>query len=328
MGWVRRLLGLVEPAGEGNDPTASALPPAAPATMQSDRLPIKRHGGHIVSVPAIDFMGQYAESPNGRFVLLWQDQVMINGTLRGGRYVLLDDARIVTDQPMVRPQHGKVADNGTCILNDWEGSDTLSGTFRAFAADGGEIVSCRYSANLLNNGLSPDGRLAVCQTCNAPGSPDSSVLCVFDLVEGGEIARWQPESGWANDYEFPGGDRVRMIRHAGVPLDYGLDGEFLDRRVWYADEVARGTNHVIASALKHGEPVTGLALDDLRAGATVAIANPDTRFLASSLRLLGEIEELGGDEAAALRAFREALAINPKIGVAKKASALSRRLGI
>ena len=273
-------------------------------------------------------MGQHAESPDGRFVLLWQDRMMINGTLRGGRYVLLDDGRVVADRSMARPQHGKVAENGTCILNDWEASDTLSGTFRAFSADGREIMSRRFSANLLNNGLSPDGRLAECQTCNSPGSADSSVLCVFDLAAGREIACWQPESGWANGYEFPGGDRVRMIRPSGVPLDYRLDGEFLDRRVWYADEVARGTFHVIASALNAGEPVTRLGVDDLRAGAKVAVANPDERWKANSFRLLGEIEELAGDEAAALRAFREALAINPRVGVAKKASVLTRRLGL
>ena len=57
-----------------------------------------------------------------------------------------------------------------------------------------------------------------------------SVLCTFDLVAGSEIACWQPETGWANDYEFPGGDRIRMIRRDGVPVDYSLGGEFIDRQ--------------------------------------------------------------------------------------------------
>ena len=296
--------------------------------MHADRIIIKRYGGRIVSVQSIDFMGQVADSPNKRFTLLWQDRMTINETLRGGRYVLVDDGCVVLDERMSRPQDGKVANNGNFILNDWGASDALSGTLHAFAPDGREIVSRSFSANLLNNGLSNDGLLAVSQTCNAPGSPDSSVLCVFDLSQGREIACWQPESGWADDYEFPGGDRVRMIRRTGIPLDYGLDGEFLDRRKWYADDVARGTFYVIKDALKAGEAVTGLALDALRKGATVAIADPDERWKANSLRLLGEIEEHAGDEPAALKAFREALAINPKIGVAKKAAALAKRLGV
>src|SRR3546814_4600282 len=84
---------------------------------------------------------------------------------------------------MERPNDGKVADDGTFILNDWGSRDALAGTFMAFARDGRPILKRDYAANRLNNGLSPDGGLAVCQTANAPGSPDSSLLTVFDLTE-------------------------------------------------------------------------------------------------------------------------------------------------
>src|SRR3546814_12778985 len=104
-------------------------------------------------------------------MLLLQDRTSINETLRGGRYVLIQDGRVVLDERMARPQGGKVADNGNFILNDWGASDALSGTFHAFAPNGGHIVSRGFSAHLLNNGLSDDGVLAVCQTCNAPGQP-------------------------------------------------------------------------------------------------------------------------------------------------------------
>src|SRR3546814_3787373 len=116
----------------------------------------------------------------------------------------------------------------------------------------------------------------------------------------------QPESGWADDYEFPGGDRVRMIRRAGAPIDYSLSGEFLDRKKWYADDVARGVYYVIKDALKAGETVTGLGLDALREGIKVAIADPDERWTADSLSLLGKIEEQSGDERAATAAFHQA----------------------
>jgi hypothetical protein len=312
-------------AAEIPDPIAAAEPVAVPA--QADRISMTHYGDRIVSVPSIDFTGQFTQSPNKCFTLLWQDRMFINDTPRTGRYVLIDDGRAVLDARMARPQDGKVADNGTFVLNDWGTNDSLSGTFHAFAADGREIVSRSFSANLLNNGLSSDGRLAVSQTCNAPGSPDSSVLCAFDLEQGREIACWQPESGWADDYEFPGGDRVRMIRRTGIPVDYTLDGDFLDRHKWYADEVARGNYFVIKDALKAGEEVTGLGIDALREGAKASIADPDGRWEADSLRLLGEIEEQAGDDPAALEAFRRALAINPRIGVAKRAAALAKRRG-
>lgn len=323
MAWLRRLLGM---ASERSDDIVAASAPGG-STPDAELLLPRKIGGLIATIDAIGFVGQHTTSPNGRFNLLWQDRASINGTLRGGRYVLIDSGRLVVDAPMARPQHGMVANNGTFILNDWGTSDELSGTFHAFSSNGGRIASRRFTANLLNNGLSDDGALAVVQTCNAPGSPDSSVLAVFDLAAGKELACWQPVSGWADGYEFPGEDRVRMIRRDRPPLDYRLDGEFLDRALWYSDGVSRGEHHVIREALKHGQAVTELAPADLRKGAKVALADPDDRFRSQSFRLLGEIEELAGDDRAAIEAYRQALEINPRIGVAKRAAALSKRIG-
>src|SRR3546814_12022570 len=114
-----------------------------------------------------------------------------------------------------------------------------------------------------------------------------------------------------------------MIRRAGAPIDYSLSGEFLDRKKWYADDVARGVYYVIKDALKAGETVTGLGLDALRAGIKVAIADPDESWKADSLRLMGAIEATSGDDRAALDAFHQALAINHKIGHATREAALS-----
>lgn len=314
MSWLSRLLRGAEAAPEGDRaaPVRVAMPP---------------HDRRIVSVPELDMVGERVTSGNGRFTLLWRDRHWADGVPIQGRYLLIDGDTAVVDRRLARPQDGKVADDGTFVLNDAGDSQLLSGTFHAFRSDGSEIVSRAYTANLLNNGLSHDGRLAVCQTANAPASPDSSVLTVFDLEAGTEVATWTAESGWANAYEFPeGGDRVRMIRHERPSLDYSLDGEFVDRRVWLKDEVARGTLYVIRKALADGEAGTGVSVEELRAGVNSAIAEGDERFVADAWRLLGEIEEEAGDTAAALGAYDRALAANPKVGVAKRAAMLRKAL--
>lgn len=323
MSWLRRLLG-----GDRERPAAERMPePAPPAAAPTGpaRVNIGSHGRRIVSVPELDFVGERARSPNRRFTLLWRDRYWMNGEVVEGRYLLIDGDAVVVDARMDRPQDGKVADAGTFILNDWGDSQDLSGTFRAFRSNGTEIVSRRYSANLLNNGLSRDGRLAVCQTCNAPGSVDSSILTVFDLDAGAEVASWTAESGWAKGYEFPDG-RVRMVRGDRPSLDYSLTGEFLDRRLWLDDEVRRGTLYVIRKALAEGEAATGLTHDDLRAGVRQALRDGDERFEAEAWRLLGEVEESAGDGRAALEAYDRALAVNPKVGVAKRAAALRKEI--
>ena len=322
MSWLSRLLG--RGTGKPWAPTALVRPPGQPAAR---RVTIIAHGGRTLSVPELDMIGEWATSPSGRFTLLWRDRHWADSEPVGGRYVLIDGDTVILDRRMARPQDGKVADHGTFVLNDWGDSQALSGTFHAFRSDGSAIVSRVYSANLLNNGLSRDGRLAVCQTCNAPGSPDGSIFCVFDLEHGAEVAAWVTESGWARGYEFPeGGERIRMLRGDRPSLDYSLTGEFLDRRLWLEDEVRRGTLYVIRKSLAEGEAATGLTHDDLRTGARQALRDGDDRFEAEAWRLLGEIEESAGDAAAALEAYDRALAINPKVGVAKRAAALRKTL--
>lgn len=290
-------------------------------------LVVETFGGSIVSIPQIDILGQTATSPNGRYRLVWRDRAVRCGQDVGGRYVLLDGAELLVDGAIERPNDGKVADNGTFILNDWGSRNALTGTFIAFACNGRLILQRDYAANLLNNGLSPDGRLAVCQTANAPDSPDSSILTVFDLTEGRLRAAWRAESGWASGYAFPRDNTVRMLRGDCISLDYSLDGEFLDRKIWLKDEVARGTLHVIRIALADGATKSGLLLDDLRQGVLAMLATDDRRFDANAWRLIGEIEEEAGDLGAALAAYDKALAINRKIGVAKRAAELRKVLG-
>jgi len=316
MSWMKRLFA---DGGEG----AALVAPVG--TM---RIKLPAHARRIVSVPELDFVGERIASPDGRYTLLWHDRRWTDGTVSDGRYVLIDGDAVILEGRMERPQDGKVARDGTFILNDWRDSGSLSGTFRAFRSDGSVILARSYSANLLNNGLSPDGGLAVCQTANAPGSPDSSVLSVFDLAAGAEIATWTAESGWADAYEFPeGGKRIRMVRRDRPALAYALAGDFIDRRLWLRDEVGRGTLYVMRKALAEGEASTGVSHDALRAGVARALQDEDQRFVADAWRLLGEIEEAAGDPAAALAAYDRALKANPKIGVAKRAATLRKSLG-
>src|SRR3546814_4228116 len=103
MTWLRKLLGI----GAGGDPaTPRSTDSAAESSPQRpDRITIKHYGEHVVSVRSIDFTGQFADSPNRRFTLLWQDRTSINEKLRGGRYVLIQDGRVVLDERMRSEEH-------------------------------------------------------------------------------------------------------------------------------------------------------------------------------------------------------------------------------
>lgn len=280
-----------------------------------------------------NFFGQFAKSPNGRYTVAWRDGHFV-GTANGGskkvsgRVLLLDGDKVVVDRKMPRPNDGKIADTGIFIIHDWVDFETLSGVFHAINVQGETVVKKRFAANMLNNGLSDDGGLAVCQTANAPNR-DGNILTVFDLTKGTEIARWQPESGWADNYQFPGGDVLRLVDRDGGACEYTLHGELVNRDQWVESRLAKGDLHLIEVMLKDadGHP-EGDLLRKLLEGTEAALdgpdAHPQTRALA--LKLRGLCFEGSGALAEALESYDKALALNPKIGVKQRADRIRKVL--
>ena len=128
-------------------------------------------------------MGSYRSSPDGRLVLVCGTVVDHQGARsRSGGYAVLDGKHLVVTGHAERPQEGRIADNGIFVFNDWLHNDALCGRFKAFGADGAPLIDQYFDANLLGNGLSGDGRYAICQTASAPGSPDSTIVAAFDLA--------------------------------------------------------------------------------------------------------------------------------------------------
>lgn len=282
--------------------------------------------GSTIHIASHDFIGLRARSPSGRFTLAWADGGP--DQLRIGRYLLLDGKRVIVEGRMPRPNDGAVTDGGVFILNDWGALETLSGTFHAFGADGKSLVSRHFMANLFNNGVSVDGRFAACQTANAPGA-DGNRLTVFDLRAGREIGSFQPESGWAKDYEFlPETRRIRLLYQDGGAFYYGFEGAFVDRMKWLAFGLTQGNIFVIETLLEEMDskpspelarqvlPAIDVALGELRAD--------DARARARLLRSRGTCLEALAELRQALFCYDEALHLDPKVGVKRKADALRR----
>ncbi len=290
----------------------------------------------FASIKSRDFFGPFARSPSGRFALAWHDG---DGQGRGGhrssglgRYLLLDQARIIVEGRIARPNDGKVADNGTFIINDWGFGDGLKGVFSAFSPSGELLLSRTFAANLFNNGLSADGRFAVCQTCNAPGSADSSVLAVFDLAERREISAFTPEAGWAHEYEFdPAAKWIRLRYNDGSFCTYALMGEFLDRDQWIKIKLAAGDLFVADAIMREHEGVLPPQwAEALSSGLDRVLAAPrtDPHAHARAYKIRGQLFEAKGDLTDALASYDAALTLDPKVGVKRKADQLRKRCAV
>jgi len=288
--------------------------------------------GDFLRIPSRNYFGWFRTSPDGRYTVTWLDgnDAGTRGGARTsgmGRYFLLSGGAIVAEGRIERPNDGKVADDGTFVFNDWGFSSDLVGVFRAFRVDGRAILAQPFTANLLNNGLSADGRLAICQTCNSHS--DSSVLAIFDLVAGAEIACWIPESGWAQSYEFPeDGRSIRLCYSGGASFAYALDGTFIDRNRWIDWSLANGNLTVVDRlVLDVQNTPTADQAGKLIAAIDIALATHrpgDDHNRAWAYKLRGICLEATGTAAEALHCYDQALRLNPKVGVKRRADALRK----
>ncbi|MGJ8535738.1 MAG: VRR-NUC domain-containing protein [Parasphingopyxis sp.] len=300
---------------------------------KSHTLEIQEFGHGLISIDALDFIGRYSKSPNGRYRLIWSDRNP-EGTRGGhrheghGSWTLLSQDQIIAEGRLERPNDGQVADNGNFIFNDWMFGDRLNGCFHAFSVAGTQLIAKELAANISSNGLSADGRYAICQTANAPGSNDSCRYILFDLEEAREMARWEPETGWASGYEFDSVNRRLFILCEGDErVGYNFDGTMVDREGWQERKIAEGDISIIRKVLEgfDGKPDSELksAMID---GLNRTIEKGEGWQQARALRLLGEIHEASDKPNEALKAYDKALTIDPQVGVSRRAEKLRKSL--
>lgn len=283
-------------------------------------------GKDFIKIRSHDFYGFSSRSPNGRYTVAWLDGGPDQS--RRGQWLFLDGEKVVAQGRMARPNDGKAADNGVFILNDWGAIATLSGTLNAFDPEGKSIFARKFKANLFNNGLSSDGRWAVCQTCNSDDE-DAGKLFLFDLVQGTELCSWTPESGWAKDYAFaPDGQTLTLTYAQGGNFRYSVNGKFLDRMLWLSAGLQKGDLYIVRRLLDEaGERPSAelirLLLPAIEAGIkTIHPVQDKTRAFA--LKMRGQCYEAIAEPGKALEAYTEALKFDPKVGVKRRADQLRK----
>lgn len=297
--------------------------------------------GGMMTVRSVDFFGPYALSPSGRWALGWRDADVDAG--RGGHrdkghgtYLLYDieSDRIAVAGKLERPNQGAVANDGTFILQDWHFGDGLQGTFIVFASDGHILHKRRFHANLHNGAVSADGAWAICQTANNPDHDDGNRLTAFDLRQGVELFSIQPYTGWADAYEFSAdGSRFTVMHNDLGKFAYDRWGSFLDEEIYENACLASKRFSIAlfaAEALLKKYPADG---DHARRALSAILmarqagADDDPGWKAMALKFQGTALETIGRLAEALTIYDEALSMNPKIGVKRRADSLRKQLG-
>lgn len=85
---------------------------------------ITRVGSRMIRASSIDFFGAYSESKDRVYLVGWADSDRSKGVggfrdSGEGTYILGENNEVLLQGRLQRPNHGKVANNGTFIINDW-----------------------------------------------------------------------------------------------------------------------------------------------------------------------------------------------------------------
>ncbi len=296
-----------------------------------------KSGNEFVSIRSMDFYGQYSESPDGVFLIAWSDfnQSLGVGGFREfgeGTYILSENCKVLRSDRLQRPNDGKVANNGTIIINDWMFGEGLKGTFYALDKSGRQLIKYRFSANLFNNGISEDGHYAVCQ-CAKSDTEDDSVLSFFDLEKESFLWKIIPESGRADSFYF---DCVKNELHLRYnereTYLYDFAGNFIDKGKWEVERInyvsafelsiiAKEHYKEKASSLSEADAQEILSLLD-RALKKGLDEYPNEK--ATVYRTMGEVKESLGKTIEAIHNYELALELNPKVGIKHRLNLLKK----
>lgn len=284
--------------------------------------------GHLLSIG--DFTGKYNRSPNGKFILVWDD---LN---EKGKYILLENGKVKLQAKMRHPNNGMVSNSGVFILNDWT-SKGMYWVFNIINADGETLIRQRCKANLGYTGISDDGRFAACQALESTNKSDSCKLFFFDIKK--RKLLWKklpetigPELNWAESYRFDTKKKVMYLIHdKNRAYRYTFEGTFIDSKFYRHDCINVGNDIEFLEAIKElkGElsaaNINPREYDSLITPLKKGLQRFSDRDNKSKIhRVLGEILLLHGNNVEAIEHFEIALKLNPKVGVKRTLEKLKK----
>jgi len=279
------------------------------------------------------YWAELVTSPSGTFALLWRDAPDDNSTAGyrtegPGRYRLIEDgggARC--DGQLERPTDGRVANDGTFVLADLLFTDQMRSRLHIFEADGTEIIRRECRANVLTTYIEPEGRYAAAHLASNPDDEsDDERFVLFDVKRGSEVWSKRLEMGRPDQLEFDvAADALWMTNAVFGRVRYGLTEGSVNVAALRETALDNADGFTIMSLVE--EDVAAGVSPDRREDLVAACLRAADRLVeyprheARALRLAGEIVE-DVDSARTLAYWDRALAIDPKVGIGKRAAAL------
>jgi hypothetical protein len=248
-----------------------------------------------------------------------------------GDVLLIRNNQLVWQKKIPRPIQACVSNNGIVGICDIGFGPDLQSNIVVLRLDGSMAVNRMIGANLLSCASTPSGDVIFFNSAGSPTSEDSVKLFAFSLPTGNPI--------FVVDFviqelhsAFSSTDQFSVIAD-GITYQYSRSGELMNK---FQTEIAlfdrnmsaryfATAHHVLEGCMKgelqadqHGQ--LKAAYEKL----SRSDAMPDVK--AKAHRDLGELCLADGDKVRALAEFREALKLNPKIGLKRKLAEIEQNM--
>jgi|GEM_PF-3483593 len=275
-----------------------------------------------------EFLVDVGVSPNGRFL------AGASGGYHGpGPLALVDMSshRKLYVTKIFRPHDPAVSNDGVVVVQSWGTGEKLASDVWAFAPDGKSLWKFHLKANVATSGVSPGGARAFCTTYASPPHPEfSHRMFLLDAVTGEVL--WSRE--WPGcPLRFEGeelvgdltwGDGEAFALRFGKGGAVGQEGE---RALLLREVAVAGADRALVPRVREALQASPPRLKEAeRLLGLVDLAGLEPVPRAKLLRLRGELSEARGEVAAAVDAYREALALYPRVGVKGRLQALEKLL--
>jgi hypothetical protein len=291
----------------------------------------------LVTIRSIDFVGSIILSENMSFAVAYADSCRtVDGSLHGGSrlsgegdVLLLKDKRLVWQKKIPRPLQACVSNTGVAAVCDIGFGPNLQSNILVFRQDGSAAVNQVIEANLMSCAVTPGGDFVFFNSAGSPKSEDSVKLFAYALPSG--------EHAFTVDFliqelsrAVTEGDKLTVTAE-GISYQYSRSGVLLNK---FETDIAlfgrtmtsgyfASANRILTGCLK--AVMTGEQRRQLKAAYDRLIASDaPTDIQAKARRDLGEERLAQGDKMQALVEFREALKLNPKIGLKRKIAELEK----
>jgi hypothetical protein len=249
-----------------------------------------------------------------------------------GEVVLLQGKKIIFDERFDRPFHGKVANNGTIIIEDVMLVNGSGIMFFAYNNSQKKIIQHHFTAGIKTFAISDDGQYAICQLCHSE-TIDRSTMALFDLESGKLLWQRIPETWVADSFQFDiEGKAIYLIYENGEKYKYSMTGEFLDKDKRNQHLLKHGTGSQLMEIADKIIPSGNIRADENQINEALNLYNiaaerlkPYPYFLAQAYRKIGEIYENLGKTVETIKYYELALKYNPNIGVKKKLKSLKTK---